>query len=86
MAKSEKVELRGASVRNEGSATRRGRRKAPGRKKAAAAGGISSAEVMARKQRDISVSEFFAKNRHLLGFDNPAKAKRHHKGIFNDLC
>ncbi|MBU1702353.1 MAG: DNA topoisomerase VI subunit B [Candidatus Eisenbacteria bacterium] len=29
---------------------------------------------MASKQREISVSEFFAKNRHLLGFDNPAKA------------
>lgn len=29
---------------------------------------------MAGKQRDISVSEFFAKNRHLLGFDNPRKA------------
>ncbi|MCE9555066.1 MAG: DNA topoisomerase VI subunit B [Planctomycetes bacterium] len=29
---------------------------------------------MAEKQRDISVSEFFAKNRHLLGFDNPRKA------------
>ena len=29
---------------------------------------------MAQKQRDISVSEFFAKNRHLLGFDNPRKA------------
>ena len=26
------------------------------------------------KQRDISVSEFFAKNRHLLGFDNPRKS------------
>ncbi len=26
------------------------------------------------KQREISVSEFFAKNRHLLGFDNPSKA------------
>ena len=26
------------------------------------------------KQHDISVSEFFAKNRHLLGFDNPRKA------------
>jgi DNA topoisomerase VI subunit B len=33
-----------------------------------------SAEAMATKQRDISVSEFFAKNRHLLGFDNPRKA------------
>ncbi len=29
---------------------------------------------MARKQREISVSEFFLKNRHLLGFDNPRKA------------
>jgi DNA topoisomerase-6 subunit B len=29
---------------------------------------------MASKQRDISVSEFFTKNRHLLGFDNPQKA------------
>ncbi len=29
---------------------------------------------MAAAQRDISVSEFFAKNRHLLGFDNPRRA------------
>jgi len=29
---------------------------------------------MAAKQRAISISEFFAKNRHLLGFDNPRKA------------
>ncbi|MBN2024506.1 MAG: DNA topoisomerase VI subunit B [Pirellulales bacterium] len=29
---------------------------------------------MAASQRDISVSEFFAKNRHLLGFDNPRRA------------
>jgi DNA topoisomerase-6 subunit B len=33
-----------------------------------------TAETMARKQRDISVSEFFLKNRHLLGFDNPRRA------------
>jgi DNA topoisomerase-6 subunit B len=32
------------------------------------------ATLLASKQREISVSEFFAKNRHLLGFDNPAKA------------
>jgi len=32
------------------------------------------AETMAKKQREISVSEFFLKNRHLLGFDNPRKA------------
>ncbi|MBN2712567.1 MAG: DNA topoisomerase VI subunit B, partial [Planctomycetes bacterium] len=29
---------------------------------------------MASRQREISVSEFFTKNRHLLGFDNPRKA------------
>jgi DNA topoisomerase VI subunit B len=34
----------------------------------------SAAEAMGKKQREISVSEFFAKNRHLLGFDNPRKA------------
>lgn len=34
----------------------------------------STAEDMARRQRDISVAEFFTKNRHLLGFDNPRKA------------
>ncbi|MBL8869159.1 MAG: ATP-binding protein [Planctomycetaceae bacterium] len=34
----------------------------------------ATAETMATKQRDIAVSEFFAKNKHLLGFDNPRKA------------
>ncbi len=34
----------------------------------------ATAETMGAKQREISVSEFFTKNRHLLGFDNPAKA------------
>ncbi len=34
----------------------------------------ATAESMAQKQREISVSEFFVKNRHLLGFDNPQKA------------
>jgi DNA topoisomerase-6 subunit B len=33
-----------------------------------------TAETLAQKQREISVSEFFVKNRHLLGFDNPSKA------------
>lgn len=33
-----------------------------------------TAESMAKRQRDISVSEFFLKNRHLLGFDSPRKA------------
>jgi DNA topoisomerase-6 subunit B len=34
----------------------------------------ASAAEMASRQREISVSEFFLKNRHLLGFDTPAKA------------
>lgn len=34
----------------------------------------ASAQKLATGQRDISVSEFFAKNRHLLGFDSPRKA------------
>ncbi len=33
-----------------------------------------SAVEMGARQRAISVSEFFTKNRHLLGFDNPRKA------------
>ncbi len=36
--------------------------------------GYATAETMAKSQRSISISEFFAKNRHLLGFDNPRKA------------
>ncbi|MCQ4575118.1 MAG: DNA topoisomerase VI subunit B [Candidatus Brocadiales bacterium] len=32
------------------------------------------AYILAERQREISVSEFFTKNRHLLGFDNPRKA------------
>jgi DNA topoisomerase-6 subunit B len=37
-------------------------------------GGETIAHRLATKQREISVSEFFTKNRHLLGFDNPRKA------------
>ena len=33
-----------------------------------------TAEDMAKEQRAISVAEFFEKNRHLLGFDNPTKS------------
>ncbi|MFH1398916.1 MAG: DNA topoisomerase VI subunit B [Candidatus Woesearchaeota archaeon] len=32
------------------------------------------ANELAKKQKDISVAEFFSRNRHLLGFDNPKKA------------
>ncbi|MFH1637136.1 MAG: DNA topoisomerase VI subunit B [Candidatus Woesearchaeota archaeon] len=35
---------------------------------------IIAAEQFAKNQREISVAEFFTKNRHLLGFDNPRKA------------
>jgi DNA topoisomerase-6 subunit B len=35
---------------------------------------VLSAAEMGSRQREISVSEFFTKNRHLLGFDNPRKA------------
>jgi len=58
---------------------KKGRSKRPG-----AGGGLArrggtkapppSAESLAKGQREISISEFFAKNRHLLGFDNPRKA------------
>ncbi|MEI6255592.1 MAG: DNA topoisomerase VI subunit B [Planctomycetota bacterium] len=41
--------------------------KAPAKRRA-------TAQSLAAGQRDISVSEFFAKNRHLLGFDSPRKA------------
>lgn len=32
------------------------------------------AHELAKKQREIGIAEFFAKNKHLLGFDNPKKA------------
>src|SRR5499426_2759438 len=41
---------------------------------AAAPRATVSAVEMGARQREISVSEFFTKNRHLLGFDNPRKA------------
>ena len=34
----------------------------------------ATAEEMALGQKEVSVSEFFVKNRHLLGFDNPRKS------------
>ena len=55
----------------------RGRPRRPAKRQRAAApkaGPRVTAESLAQKQREISVSEFFVKNRHLLGFDNPQKA------------
>ncbi len=48
----------------------------PAAKKPAAAKAAErvTAVEMGARQREISVSEFFTKNRHLLGFDNPRKA------------
>jgi DNA topoisomerase-6 subunit B len=36
--------------------------------------GTTTAQDLALRQREISISEFFTKNRHLLGFDNPRRA------------
>ena len=47
--------------------------RAPDAKPAKSPTTLSAVEMGAR-QREISVSEFFTKNRHLLGFDNPRKA------------
>src|SRR5438045_7814569 len=47
---------------------------APAEPKAAKPPATVSAVEMGARQREISVSEFFTKNRHLLGFDNPRKA------------
>lgn len=59
----------------QGDAGARGKPGKPGKKaEQRPAGRRASAADMATKQREISVSEFFSKNRHLLGFDNPAKA------------
>src|SRR5437764_12638865 len=35
---------------------------------------ISIAEELAKKQREISVSEFFERNKQILGYDSPPKA------------
>ena len=39
------------------------------------ANGAPDATSMAKKQQEISVADFFAKNRHMLGFDNARKAR-----------
>jgi DNA topoisomerase-6 subunit B len=46
----------------------------PAEAKTARPAATVSAVEMGARQREISVSEFFTKNRHLLGFDNPRKA------------
>jgi len=75
-----------AAKKAEAEASAAGRGSRPPRRRGRAGGGDREARApkaaragataadLARQQRDISVSEFFAKNRHLLGFDNPSKA------------
>ena len=54
---------------------KKSREAAPPRRSRTVPGGTrANAEDLAKRQREISVSEFFTKNRHLLGFDNPRKA------------
>ncbi len=61
-------------VSNGKSGGSRGGGKAAGGAGKKAGASRATASSMAQKQREISVSEFFSKNRHLLGFDNPSKA------------
>jgi DNA topoisomerase-6 subunit B len=58
----------------EGEETDRKRTSMAAKKKKPSRGKEGAAERMAKDQREISVSEFFTKNRHLLGFDSPRKA------------
>jgi DNA topoisomerase-6 subunit B len=69
-----RASTRKAASRKKGLAKKAASRKKGAAKKKAPAAASVSGEELAKKQREISVSEFFAKNRHLLGFDNPSKA------------
>ncbi|MEA3226803.1 MAG: DNA topoisomerase VI subunit B, partial [Planctomycetota bacterium] len=79
--KAAKKKPRAAKLANEGRATKDERRgKKPGSRIENRGSRIekrvrhSTVEEMSQRQREISVAEFFTKNRHLLGFDNPRKA------------
>ncbi|MEZ6037944.1 MAG: DNA topoisomerase VI subunit B [Planctomycetota bacterium] len=61
------AEVRAADEMAEDKAKQKPEAKKPGTR-------TETAESMAKRQREISVSEFFTKNRHLLGFDSPRKA------------
>ncbi len=63
-----------ADTAEAGTALAEGKSAQKGASKKRAAPEAATAESLAKKQREISVSEFFAKNRHLLGFDSPRKA------------
>ena len=67
------VRGKASGARGSGTVSRSGRSDArsPTRRKR---GRKVTAEALGKQQREISISEFFAKNRHLLGFDNKRKA------------
>ncbi len=69
--KEEKIPPSSREVKKPG---RTGRGSAPKKARSVPGGKRANAEDLAKRQREISVSEFFTKNRHLLGFDNPRKA------------
>ena len=69
LAKKKKTKTRAKKKK----ATKRAATRAPARR-APAERRRATAQTLAEKQREISVSEFFTKNRHLLGFDSPLKA------------
>ncbi len=71
MSKTNKTKAKKAKAKRAKSAAKTESRTSKKRIKTVVA---ATAESMAARQRAISVSEFFAKNRHLLGFDNPRKA------------
>lgn len=71
-AKAEKIRAQKAKPKTTKKVKQKIRAKVANRRRKTA--GVATAESMAARQRDISISEFFAKNRHLLGFDNPRKA------------
>ena len=67
------------SKAKKGSSGKKPRKSAPAakparRRRAAVSRNHETAVSMGNRQREISISEFFTKNRHLLGFDNPRKA------------
>src|SRR5216117_3065204 len=68
-----KAKPEGATAKTPAADPKAAEAKTPDAKPAKPATTASAVEMGAR-QRDISVSEFFTKNRHLLGFDNPRKA------------
>src|SRR5437867_732811 len=68
-----KAKPEGATAKTPAADPKAAEAKTPDAKPAKPTATISAVEMGAR-QREISVSEFFTKNRHLLGFDNPRKA------------